>query len=70
MASGLMQITSPYFVAGVVIDGGGKVFQTADILSYMIGWSVHRVLTYSQKKGWTVVWVRKASVRRGVPAGW
>lgn len=47
----MIRILSPYFVAGVVLRDG-YVVRAADILHYMVGKRMSRVLAYSRNKGW------------------
>jgi hypothetical protein len=45
----MLQITSPYFCAGIV--QGGPV---APIIWYMKGWTLGEIKAYCAKKGWTI----------------
>jgi hypothetical protein len=47
----LLQITSNYFCAGVVVQDGA-VTRAAPILKYMRGWTIKRVRTYCKIKDW------------------
>lgn len=47
----VLRITSPYFVAGITVDGG-LVERAAPILKYMLGWPMHRVQTYCESRYW------------------
>ena len=48
----LLRITTPYFVAGVVVET--VVTEAAPIVKYMIGWTAEAVCSYCQKKGWKI----------------
>lgn len=50
--SHLIQITAPYFCAGLECSGR-SVLEAAPIIRYMIGWDVPKVLSYVDNKGWT-----------------
>jgi len=54
----LLQISSNYFVAGVVLSpdlfGNKFVSKYAPILKYMNCWKLEKVLEYCTKKGWNV----------------
>lgn len=43
----LVRITSPYFVAGVVVG-----FRAAPIVAYMKAWNLPRIAAYCKRKGW------------------
>lgn len=45
------QITAPHFCGAVEIVNG-KVFDTAPIVKYMMGWELKRMLNYCADKGW------------------
>lgn len=58
----LIRIVSPWFVVGVeCFDDGRK--RAAPIVKYMSGWTVNRILRYSNKRGW------KAGIVRGQEDG-
>jgi hypothetical protein len=46
-----IQIDTPRFCAGVVIDNG-VVVRVPPVLRYMIGWSEIRVCQYAELRGW------------------
>jgi hypothetical protein len=51
-----MRFTSdraPRFCAGVVVEAD-IVVRAADIIGYMIGWSVDRALTCAGRRGWQI----------------
>jgi len=50
----IMQITAPYFVAGIVLEDR-VVVEAAPIVKYMKGWHGIRALAYCKRKRWTVV---------------
>ena len=52
----LLQITAPYFVAGLVIEEG-SVKKVAPIIKYMRGYTIKRVRMYCERKGWTITLV-------------
>lgn len=52
----LIQIDSGYFCAAVQVKDG-KVTSAAPIIKYMLGWLESRVLEYSDKKGWKIVFI-------------
>ncbi len=45
----MLQITSPYFCAGVIIKE-----KTAPILKYMLDWNENRIRFYCSQKNWKV----------------
>lgn len=49
----LIQITSPYFCAGIELQDG-KVVRQAPILGYMFGWTLDRVKEYCDRKDWEI----------------
>lgn len=49
----MIQITSPYFCAGIVLRNG-FVVRAAPILQYMLGWTGERALVYARHRGWRV----------------
>jgi len=49
----LVQISSSYFTAGIILEGK-KVVKAAPILKYMLGWTLSRVLSYCKYKRWSV----------------
>jgi len=53
MEETLVQVTSKYFCAGVIIEDG-KVTYAAPIVWYMVGWSEGKFRGYVEKKGWKV----------------
>lgn len=62
----VIQITSRYFCAGVVLYNN-RVQKTAPIIYYMKGWSADDIRNYCAKKGWTYYdGVGTATVRRVV----
>jgi hypothetical protein len=50
----LMQITSGYFCAGLLVDGKGRVARAAPILGWTIGKDWLDVARYAQKKRWAM----------------
>lgn len=58
----LVQITTPYFCAGVVARDG-IVREAAPIVRYMKGWDGIRVADYCRSKGWS--WVVVSRSRNG-----
>lgn len=50
----LVQITSRYFTASVLVAADGKVADAAPILAYMKGWQLSDVKTYAMFKGWGI----------------
>lgn len=49
----MIRIVSDYFVAGLVLDRNYlTVIRAAPILSYMMGWSVIKVIQYCDLKNW------------------
>lgn len=57
MTEALIQITSRYFCAGIVLKEG-TVKTAAPILKYMRGWNLNKVRNYSTGKGWKITTVR------------
>lgn len=53
----LIQISSGYFCAGVVIEND-LVIEAAPIVMYMKGWSHERVISYCRRKHWLAIDVR------------
>jgi len=49
----VIRITSPRFVAGIVV-GRELVVHAAPILCYMVGWHVDKAINYALKRGWLV----------------
>jgi hypothetical protein len=47
----MIQITSDYFCAAVIVEHE-RVVSAAPILYYMVGWTVDRVMWYCDKKQW------------------
>ncbi len=47
-----VQITAPYFVAGIEFDDSHSVCRAAPIVKYMKGWHWMEVLEYCQQRGW------------------
>jgi hypothetical protein len=47
----LIQITSNYFCAGLILDDF-VCTESAPILRYMRGWCLAKIKAYSQSKGW------------------
>jgi len=50
----LVQITSRWFCAGVVLDAD-VVIEAAPIIKYMKGWSRERVVAYCKQRGFKIV---------------
>ncbi len=48
----LIQITAPYFCAGLMINNE-RVLYAAPIIHYMVGWSVDSVIDYCLVRHWT-----------------
>lgn len=46
----MLIITSPYFVAGYDLQTGN----IAPIIKYMRGWSIEKIRSYCQRKGWSL----------------
>lgn len=51
MAETLIQIKSPYFVAGATAQHG-YIVRAAPIIHYSIGWTTAKLLGYCRSKGW------------------
>ena len=51
----VMQITAPYFCAGIVLRNG-RAIDGAPILHYMLsnGWDEEKIRGYCLKKGWSI----------------
>lgn len=54
----LVQITSSYFCAGIVLEDD-VCTEAAPILKYMRGWGRLRIRDYCRSKGWKAVIVSK-----------
>ena len=50
MPQPLIRVSSPYFVAGVVVQTG----DCAPIIGYMRYWPLNRIIDYCKSKRWTV----------------
>lgn len=57
----LLQISSGYFCAGIVVSQFGVVIRAAPILRYMLGWNSKRVHKYCHVKDWHI-----SVVKRGI----
>ena len=51
----IIQITSGYFCAGLLVDDK-TVTKTAPIIKYMRGWEFEKVIDYCWKKRWKLNW--------------
>lgn len=51
-----IQVSSSYFVAGLKARDS-IIFEAAPILKFMEGWTLGRVKTYCQEKGWDCICV-------------
>ena len=50
----ICHITAPRFVAGVMLDGETRtVHRAAPIVHYMLGWPLHAVIDYCNRKHWS-----------------
>ncbi len=58
MTETLIQVTSPYFCAGIVLQKN-TVTVAAPIIKYMKGWSLHKVENYCANKRWKVIVVKE-----------
>lgn len=52
--SGLLIVTSEYFVAGMIVYDGIVQGRIAPIIAYMRSWQIEAVYRYAKKKGWTL----------------
>lgn len=50
----LMRVVAPHFVAGLVLDSGGRCVETAPILAASIGKSEAELRAYFARRGWQV----------------
>jgi hypothetical protein len=50
----LVQITSGYFCAGIVLEGH-RAARAAPIVAYMLGWQADRVRAYCAMKRWKAI---------------
>jgi hypothetical protein len=48
----ILNIITHDFVAAVILNGNGTVWEAAPILKYMRGWNRERVLSYCSVKRW------------------
>ena len=59
MGNTLYQITAPHFIAGILVDNrDSKVYASAPIIRYMVGWNVDKVKSYCETKKWKCKVVR------------
>lgn len=51
----LLRITGPTFVVGLVfLEGSDVAYRVAPLVSYMRGWTTHRIWAYCTKRKWHV----------------
>lgn len=56
-AGRLLRVVAPHFVAGVIVDGRGRVIEAAPILRYALGWTGLELRTYAASKRWAAAYV-------------
>ena len=54
MTTGLLRISAPHFVCGVVIDEYWQAVRVAPIVNYMRGWTQMQIIMYCNRKRWKV----------------
>lgn len=64
----MIRIVAKHFVAGVEISRA-RVARAAPILRYMLGWPVHKVISYCHSQGWTTEELPDAKVDLRTLAG-